>query len=418
MPIIGDTLQHNYNVLYNKDPPKNDNLGNSYSMSPMRTRISRGNERSIINTIFNRIALDCASFDIIHVKTDDDDRYLEDYSSKLNECLKLDPNIDQTSDAFKQEVVLNMLTDGHVAVVPVETTLNPYLTGGYDILELRAGKIVQWYPDHVKVNLYNGKTGHHDEVILPKSYVAIITNPFYSVMNEPNSTAQRLMRKMSMMDLVDEQSCSDKMNLIIQLPYLVKSDARKKQAELRRQAIEDQLMKNKYGIAYIDGSEHVTQLNRPIDNNLMSQVEYYTSMLFSQLGMTTGVLDGTADEQTMNNYYGRICEPIVSAIVLEYKRKFLTKTARTQHQSIMFFRNPFKLVTVNNVAEVSDKLTRNEIATSNEIRQIIGFKPSKDPNADKLLNKNINHPSGKDAINGLLQNTETETKEKEENQNE
>lgn len=415
-----DRLQHSFNVLLNKDPPRDFNLGNSYSSNPIRTRLRRGNERSIINAIYNRIALDCASFDIVHVKTDDNGRYLEDCNSKLNECLRLDPNLDQTSDAFKQEAVMNMLDNGHVALVPIETTLNPNMTTGYDITELRVGKVVQWYPEHVKIDVYNGKNGHHEEVILPKKYVAIIQNPFYSIMNESNSTLQRLIRKMNMLDLIDEQSCSGKMNLIIQLPYLVKSDARKKQAEQRRQAIEDQLTKSKYGIAYIDGSEHVTQLNRAIDNNLMAQIEYYTSMLLSQLGITTGILDGTADETTMNNYFGRICEPIISAIVLESKRKFLTKTARSQHQSIMSFRDPFKLVTVNSVAEVSDKLTRNEIATSNEIRQIIGMKPSKDPNADKLLNKNINHPSedAKKTVDGLIEETKTETTKKEEIQNE
>ena len=388
-----EKLKHSWNVFVNNRSPTNyRDDGPSYSYRPDRMRFSRGNERSIITSVFNRISTDVANIDIRHVRLDEDGRYTSDIDSGLNTCLTLEANIDQTGRAFKQDVVMSMLDEGCIAIVPVDTIADPssVKTGAYEILSMRTGKILEWYPTKVKVRVYNDRTGNKEDIIVPKNTVSIVENPFFAVMNEPNSTMQRLIRKLNLLDFIDEQSGSGKLDLIIQLPYIIKTDARRDQAEKRRKDIENQLAGSKYGIAYTDGTEKITQLNRPVENNLMKQIEYLTNMLYSQLGITQSVLDGTADEQTMLNYYTRIIEPIVSAIVDEMKRKFLTKTARSQNQSILFFRDPFKLVPVNNIAEIADKFTRNEIMTSNEIRQIIGMKPSDDPKADKLINSNIN----------------------------
>ena len=391
---IFDRIQHAWNAFMNKDPTYNyQGVGMGYSYRPDRPRLTRGNERSIINSIFNKIALDVASIDIVHCKLDENNRYIETIDSGLNNCLTLEANIDQTGRAFIQDIVMSMLDEGSVAIVPVDTTLNPKDTNSYDIVSMRTGKILAWYPEHVRVQLYNEKTGKKEELILPKKTVGIIENPLYTVINEQNSTMQRLKRKLALLDMVDEQNSSGKLDLIIQLPYVVKSDARRQQAEKRRKDIEMQLVGSKYGIAYTDGTERITQLNRPIDNNLFTQVESLTSMLYSQLGITQSVLDGTADEKTMLNYYNRSIAPFVDAIVDELKRKFLSKTARTRKQSIQAFRDPFKLVPVNELAEIADKFTRNEILSSNEIRQIIGRKPSKDPKADQLRNSNISQPN-------------------------
>ena len=391
---IFDRLQHAWNAFMNKDPTYNyQGVGMGYSYRPDRPRLTRGNERSIINSIFNKIALDVASIDIVHCKLDEDNRYIETIDSGLNNCLTLEANIDQTGRAFIQDIVMSMLDEGSVAIVPVDTTLNPKDTNSYDIVSMRTGKILAWYPEHVRVQLYNEKTGKKEELILPKKTVGIIENPLYTVINEQNSTMQRLKRKLALLDMVDEQNSSGKLDLIIQLPFVVKSDARRQQAEKRRKDIEMQLVGSKYGIAYTDGTERITQLNRPVDNNLFTQVESLTSMLYSQLGITQSVLDGTADEKTMLNYYNRSIAPFVDAIVDELKRKFLSKTARTRRQSIQAFRDPFKLVPVNELAEIADKFTRNEILSSNEIRQIIGRKPSKDPKADQLVNSNISQPN-------------------------
>lgn len=390
---IGARLKHAWNAFMNRDPTRYYmDMGMGYSYNPDRPRLTRGNERSIITSVYNRIALDAATVEIQHARMDENGRFLETIDSCLNSCLTLSANIDQTGKAFIHDAVLSMLDEGCVAVVPVDTDSDPDLTGSYKINSMRVGQILTWYPEYVEIRLYNDRTGKKEELKLPKSTVAIIENPFYSVMNEPNSTMQRLIRKLNILDAIDEQSGSGKLDLIIQLPYVAKTELRKKQANERRDEIERQLTGSKYGIAYIDGTEHVTQLNRPVDNNLMKQIEYLTSMLYSQLGITQGVMDGTADDKTMLNYYSRTIEPIISAIVGEMKRKFLTPTARTQGQSIVYFRDPFKLVPVSELAEISDKLTRNEIATSNEVRQIIGWKPSKDPRADELRNKNLNQP--------------------------
>ena len=389
---FGSRLKHAWNAFMNKDPTYK-NYGTGYSMRPDRPRFSRGNERSIVTSVYNRIALDVAAININHCRLDKDGRFVETIDSNLNNCLNLEANMDQTGRAFIQDIVMSMFDEGSVAIVPVDTTINPEVTSSYDILSMRTGKVVEWYPNSVRVKLYNDRTGQKEEIVLPKSSVGIVENPLYAVINEPNSTMQRLIRKLNILDSIDEQSGAGKLDLIIQLPYIVKSDARREQAEKRRKAIEDQLSGSKYGIAYTDGTEKVTQLNRSVDNNLMKQIEYLTSMLYSQLGITQAVLDGTADEKTMLNYYTRTVEPIISAIVDEMKRKFLTKTARSQLQSIVFFRDPFKLVPVNDLAEISDKLTRNEIVTSNEIRQKIGMKPSSDPKADQLRNSNINQSS-------------------------
>lgn len=359
---------------------------------PDRPRFSRGNEKSIVTSVYNRIALDVSAMDIKHCRMDVDGRYLEDIKSDLNNCLTLEANIDQTGRAFMQDVVMSMFDEGCVAIVPIDTDTNPDQNGSYSIYTMRTGKIVEWFPAHVKVSVYNERRGRREEILMPKQSVAIIENPLYAVINEPNSTMQRLIRKLNLLDYVDEQSGSGKLDLIIQLPYIVKSEARRAQANERRAEIEKQLTGSKYGIAYTDGTEKITQLNRPVENNLMKQIEYLTNMLYSQLGITQAVLDGTADEKAMLNYYSRTIEPIVLAITDEMKRKFLTKTARTQNQTITAFRDPFRLVPVNDIAEIADKFTRNEIMTSNEIRQKIGMKPSDDPKADQLINSNISQP--------------------------
>lgn len=385
-----ERVQRGWNAFRNRDPTYyNANLGSSYSTRPDRVRLTRGNERSIVTSILNRISLDVASISIQHVRLDDNGRFKEVIDSGLNNCLSLNANIDQTGRAFIQDIVMSMLDEGCVAMLPVETDSDPNEPGSCQILSMRSGKITDWYPNHVKIRAYNELIGRKDDVIMPKQAVGIIENPLYAVMNEPNSTLQRLIRKLGLLDITDENTASGKLDLIIQLPYTIKSELRRQQAEERRKTIEMQLASSKYGIAYADGTERITQLNRPVENNLMKQIEYLTSMLYSQLGITQSILDGTADDKTMLNYYNRTIEPIVAAIVDEMKRKFLTKTARAQKQSIMFFRDPFKLVPVNNIAEIADKFTRNEIMTSNEIRQIIGMKPSEDPKADELRNSNI-----------------------------
>ena len=389
-----DRLQHSWNAFMNKDPtaPYRD-PGPGYSQRPDRPRLSRGNERSIVTAIYNRVALDVAALNIVHCKVDDNGRFISDMvDSSLNKRLKLEANLDQTGRAFVQDIVMSMLDEGCVAIVPVETDINPDDTSSFDILSMRTGKITEWKPKSVKVLVYNENTGEKQEIWMDKKNVAIIENPFYAVINEPNSTLKRLMRKLALLDIVDEQSSAGKLDMIIQLPYTIKSEARKAQAETRRKDIEMQLHDSKYGIAYVDATEKITQLNRPLENNLMKQIEYLTNMLYSQLGITQTILDGTADEQTLLNYHSRTIEPIVSAIVDEMKRKFLTKTARTQKQTITFFRDPFKLVPVNQIADIADKFTRNEIMTSNEIRQVIGMKPSDDPKADELRNSNMPHP--------------------------
>lgn len=397
---FGSRLKHAWNIFMGRDSPyEYHGTEPGYSYRPDRPRLSRGNERSIVTSVYNRIAMDAAAIGIQHVKLDDNGRYLNTVDSGLNNCLTVEANLDQTGRAFIQDVVVSMLDEGCVAIVPVDTTFNPNITGSYDIKTMRTGKITEWYPGAVKVRVYNDRSGCKEDIVLPKSTVAIIENPFFSVMNEPNSTMQRLMRKLSLLDLVDEQNSSGKLDLIIQLPYVIKTEARRQQAEIRRKDIENQLAGSKYGIAYTDGTERITQLNRPVENSLMAQVQYLTSMLYSQLGITQSILDGSADEKTMLNYYDRTIEPVLSAIVDEMKRKFLTKTARSQMQSVMFFRDPFKLVPVMELAEISDKMTRNEIMTSNEVRQIIGMKPSDDPNADKLRNKNLNQSAEEVAEN-------------------
>ena len=388
---IGSRFKHAWNAFLNRDPTGYQrDIGPGYYYRPDRPRFTGGNERSIITSIYNRIALDVASNTILHCKLDEDDRFVSTMDSTLNSCLNLEANIDQTGREFIQDIVVSMCDEGSVAIVPIETDLDPK-TNSYKIYSMRTGKITGWYPEYIRVSVYNERIGRREEITLPKNTVGIIENPFYAVMNEHSSTMQRLIRKLNLLDAIDEQSGAGKLDLIIQLPYVIKSPTRRQQAEQRRKDIENQLAGSKYGIAYTDGTEHITQLNRSVDNNLMKQIEYLTSMLYSQLGITQSILDGTADEKTMLNYYTRTIEPIISAIVDEMKRKFLTKTARTQGQSIVFFRDPFKLVPVNEIAEIADKMTRNEIMTSNEIRQEIGLKPSDDPKADKLENSNPNH---------------------------
>lgn len=388
---LSTRFKHAWNTFFNRDPTDDfKDVTISYSYRPDRLRLTKGNERSIATSIFNRIALDVSSINIQHCKLDKNGRYISPINSKLNNCLTLEANKDQTSRAFIQDVVMSMFDEGCVAIVPIETTANPSITDSYDIYSMRTGKILEWYPDQVKVRVYNDRTGKKEDIKLPKSTVAIIENPLYAVMNEPNSIMQRLIRKLNLLDAIDEQSGSGKLDLIIQLPYTIRSEARRKEAEKRRKDIEMQLANSKYGIAYADATEHITQLNRSVENNLMKQIEFLTSMLYSQLGLTQSILDGTADEQTMLNYYNRTIEPIMSAIIDEMKRKFLTKTARSQKQSIMMFREPFKLVPVANLADIADKFTRNEILSSNEVRSLIGFKPVDDSRADELRNKNIN----------------------------
>ena len=386
---IRERLKHAWNAFANRDPTEEYRpLGVSYYTRPDRPRFSYGHERSIVNSIYNRIAIDCAVIDIKNVRIDDNGQYVEEIKSGLNDCLSVEANIDQTGRAFIQDAVMTMLDEGCIAIIPIDTTLNPN-TSSFDINSMRVGKITQWYPDHVKVSVYNDRNGKREEIIMRKSAVAIIENPLYSVMNEPNSTLKRLIRKLNILDAVDEQSGSGRLDMIIQLPYVIKNEARRQQAESRKRDIELQLENSKYGIAYTDGTEKITQLNRSIDNQLLDQIEYLTKMLYNQLGMTEDVFAGNADEKTMLNYYNRTIEPILSAITLEMKRKFLSKTARTQGQSIEFFRDPFRLVPVNQLAEIADKFTRNAIVTSNEFRAIIGFKPSDDPMANELINNNL-----------------------------
>jgi len=389
-----DRFQRGWNAFVNNKDPTVEyrNIGSSSYYRPDRTRFTRGNERSITTSIYNRIAMDVAAIDIQHVRLDENNRYVETINSNLNNCLSLEANIDQTGRAFIQDVVMSMLDEGVVAIVPVDTTLNPKVTNGYDILTMRVGKILTWYPQNVKVRVYNDRTGLKEDILISKSNVAIIENPLYAIINERNSVMQRLVRKLNLLDAIDEQSGSGKLDLIIQLPYVVKSEARKTQAKERVESIERQLKNSPFGIAYTDGTEKIVQLNRSLENNMMKQIEYLTNLAYSQLGITTTIMDGTADEKTMLNYNNRTIEPIVSAITDELKRKFLSKTARTQGQSIESFRDPFRLVPVNNIAEIADKFTRNEIMTSNEIRQVIGMKPSSDPKADQLVNSNISQP--------------------------
>ncbi|WP_270609502.1 phage portal protein [Blautia massiliensis (ex Durand et al. 2017)] len=386
---LSTRLAHAWNAFTSRDPTQYIITGPGYSSRPDRPRLSRGNEKSIATSIFNRIALDVSSVNIKHCRLDKNGRYVEDIDSGLNNCLNLEANKDQTGRAFIQDVVLSMLDEGCVALVPVETTIDPKSSNSYQIDSMRTGKITEWYPDMVRVRLYNDRTGEKEEILLPKNQVAIIENPLYAVVNEYNSTMQRLIRKLSLLDVTDEQTASGKLDLIIQLPYVIKTEARRAQVERRRKDIIDQLTGSQYGIAYTDGTEKIIQLNRSLENNLLKQVEYLTNMVYSQLGITQSVLDGTADEKTMLNYMNRTVEPIISAIVDELKRKFLTKTARSQLQSIVYFIDPFRLVPANDIAEIADKFKRNEIMTSNEIRQIVGMQPSKDPKADKLVNSNI-----------------------------
>lgn len=388
---LGDRLQHAWNAFLNRDPtPDYREYGMSYSYRPDRPRLTRGNERTIITSVINRIAMDAASIDIRHVQLDEDERYIGTIKSGLDGCLTIEANIDQTGRAFRQDIYMSLMDEGSIAIVPVDTTLDPNITGSYDIQSMRTGKILEWRPTTVKVRVYNDRTGKQEDIDVPKKTVGIVENPLYAVMNEPSSTLQRLVRKLSLLDAIDEQSGSGKLDMIIQLPYVIKTEARRQQAEKRRSDIETQLAGSKYGIAYTDGTERITQLNRPVENNLMKQVEYLTSTLYSQLGITQGIMDGTADDKTMTNYDNRTVEPLVSAVVDEMKRKFLTKTARSKRQSVMFFRDPFKLVPVTEIASIADTFTRNEIMSSNEIRHVIGLKPSDDPSADQLRNKNLN----------------------------
>lgn len=387
-----DRIKHGWNAFRNKDPTPGWNIGTGYMLRPDRPRFGRGNERSIVTSVYNRIALDVAAIGIRHVRVDENGRYTGSIDSSLNSCLTVSANIDQTGRAFIQDVVMSMLDEGCVALVPVDTTFDPTISGSYDISSLRTGKILDWYPKHVRVRVYNDSTGNKEDILLPKKLVGIVENPLYAVVNEPNSTLSRLVRKLVLLDGIDEQSGTGKLDLIIQLPYALKSQARKEQAEMRRKDIEEQLSSSKYGVAYTDGTEHIMQLNRPVENKLMKQIEYLTEMLYSQLGVTQGIMDGTADAKAMHNYYNRTIEPIASAIADEMCRKFLTNTARSRGQSIMCFRDPLKLVPVSDLAEIADRLTRNEIVSSNEVRQAIGMKPSDDPKADKLVNSNISQP--------------------------
>lgn len=388
---LRNRLAHAWNAFRNKDPTYiYDTVGITSTYRPDRVKYTRGNERTIVTSIYNRLAVDASSITIEHIRTDENGRFEDVIDSDLNKCLTLEANKDQTAKAFIQDIVASMLDEGIVAVIPVDTSTNPRLSDSFKIHTMRTGKILQWRPNDIQVRAYNDETGNNETIWIPKNKTAIIENPFYAVMNEPNSTMQRLIHKLSILDAIDEQSGSGKLDMIIQLPYAIKTEGRRVQAEKRRKDIEDQLNNSKYGIAYTDGVEKIVQLNRAVENNLMSQIEYLTSMLYSQLGINQAIMDGTADEHTMTNYFNRTIEPIINAIVDEMKRKFLTKTARAQHQSIYYFRNPFSLIPVTQVADLADKLTRNEIATTNEIRGVIGLNPSADPNADVLRNKNIN----------------------------
>ena len=408
-----------WNVFTNRDPTDDyRDYSMGYSYRPDRVRLTRGNERSIVTSVINRVAIDAANVDIVHAQLDENRRFESMRGGHLSNCLDLEANIDQSARAFRQDIYMTMMDKGCVAIVPVDTTEDPEETGAYDIVTMRTGEILEWRARHVKVRVYNDRTGQKEDRVVPKDIVSIVENPLYAVMNERNSTMQRLIRKLNLLDVIDEQSGSGKLDLIIQLPYVIKTDARRQQAENRRKDIEMQLAGSKYGIAYTDGTERITQLNRPAENNLMSQIEYLTSMLYSQLGITQAIMDGTADEKTMLNYYNRTIEPMVSAVVDEMKRKFLTKTARSQNQSILFFRDPFGLVPVNDIAEIADKFTRNEIMTSNEIRQIIGMKPSSDPGADELRNKNLSAPAGETDDQSNEVTEEPTSKSKEEIQNE
>lgn len=389
MPEFTTRLKHAWNAFFGRDAPVRD-IGISYGTRPDRKRLTRGNARSIVAALYNRIAMDVASVAIRHVRLDDQGRYQEDIQSGLNNCLNVEANLDQSSRAFLQDVVMSMFDEGCVAIVPVETDLNPIYNGGYDIRSMRTGRITQWYPKHVRVELYNENTGRKEEITLPKKMVCVVENPFYAVMNEPNSTLQRLQHKLVLLDAVDEATSSGKLNMIVQLPYTTKSPLRKKQAEMRRRELQEQLSEdNKFGIAYMDGTEKITQISQPLENNLLEQIEYLTKTLYSQLGLTEEVFNGTASEQQMLDYNNRTIEPILSAITDEMRRKFLTKTARSQRQDIKFFRDPFRLTPVNNLADIADRFTRNEILSSNEFRGILGYKPSDDPRADELLNKNM-----------------------------
>lgn len=391
MPTISQRLQNAWNAFRNpRDPTFTSGYGAGSYFRPDRPRFSRGHERSIVTTIFNRIAVDCAAIDLEHVRLDDDGRYTDTIKSGLNDCLTLSANIDQTGRSFIIDAVQSMFDEGVVALVPVDTSSDPFLSSSFDIITMRTGKVVEWYPQYVRVRVYNDRTGRQEELTLSKYSVAIVENPFFAVMNEPNSTLQRLIRKLNLLDYIDEQSSSGKLDLIIQLPYVIKSQSRREQAEQRRKDIEMQLAGSKYGIAYTDGTERITQLNRSVENNIWTEIKDLTAMLYNQLGITEAILNGTADEQTMINYYNNTIVPIMSALAEEMQRKFLTKTARTQGQAIRYFRDAFKLTPVSTLAELSDKLTRNEIASSNEIRAIIGWKPSDDPKADELINSNLN----------------------------
>ena len=412
---FGSRLKHAWNAFMNRDPtPPYQWVGSSYSYRPDRRRFSRGNERSIATSVYNRIALDVAAINIQHVRLDDNGRFLEVVDSGLNNCLSLEANLDQSGRAFIQDIVMSLLDEGCVAVVPIDFSADSKTSEDFDVLSMRVGKITEWYPTHVRVEVYNERFGKKQEIVVPKNRTAIIENPLYAVINEPSSTLQRLIRKLNLLDAIDEQSGSGKLDMIIQLPYVIKTEARHKQAEDRRKMIEDQLSNSKYGIAYTDGTERITQLNRPVENNLLKQIEYLTAMFYSQLGITQTILDGTADDKTMLNYYSRTIEPIVAAIVDAMKRTFLSKNKRSEKQSIMYFRDPFKLVPVNDMAEIADKFTRNEIMTSNEIRQIVGMKPSDDPKADELVNSNISQPTDKQ---GALSKSPEKNLKEGENQN-
>jgi hypothetical protein len=400
MPRFGEVLRHAWNVFSNQEDRLKALPGAAYGRRPDRVRFRTPNERSIITSIYTRLSIDVASVDMRHVRLDEENRYKEDIDSGLNNCLTVEANIDQAARAFRQDIAMTLFDKGVAALVPVDTSISPRTSGGFDILTMRVGEIVTWYPQHVRISLYNEATGEREEITLNKTAVAIVENPLYSVMNEPLSTLQRLLHKLNLLDAIDEQSASGKLDLIIQLPYVIKSEARRQQAEQRRQDIEFQLKGSQYGIAYTDGTEKITQLNRPAENNLMSQIEYLTAMLYGQLGLTEEVMNGTADEKAMLNYWNRTIEPILTAIVEAMRRTFLTKTARTQKQSVLFFRDPFRLVPIENIAEIADKFTRNEIMTSNEMRQVVGMAPHPDPKADQLLNSNM--PQGSPTPTGVV----------------